>query len=845
MATAYMAPQGRRMGAFLDRRAIGAVKVKRWDGVSRSCGEWDCLRRDPELWFRDGNCLVHLYGKGHSKRGPSFKVPFSALIDAQCFPLIARFLSTDGHRPRTPQEMKRLERTDPSQTIDLYVAPGALANKEQTLQYHLATRNLFAWVFGLPLVGVHLGQALIGLLNSMHEFRSGLGDNVSDLMEYFERAGYLRLTGSPDHALALAHFAEHFQMRDLYVRAMAHCVGMNERLHFSSEYLYIDQSMKKLLRLLRKDMDDRMFRASDTLRNFLDDELSDTYVGLPSGPRAHLERFRSFLMGYYTKQLGYYPPRLFDSNLLRMMREDFEALYELLVDNGYDTSQPMPTIAVGGICILQLVQDFDKAHDHKPIEHPLPLLPHVQEMPSVKRMNWLPRGGRTKPDQRLLEHTALIKATNWKREFFTNELVCAYRKFEEDTILAPKKTDKQEKVSLIDARKVRWLVVYAVYQVLKNVTEEPAEVQDDMDAAYHLSISTGLLPVWEHKHELGFLIRSQTDMVRTSSLVGTRDTRPQMVEFPEPKIEIKPDIDYFALTHKDEPGQSKGGLVLMTGSAPLTRSNSLSKALSLTKRRSMMFFKSTTGVPPVPSHPYLRPVHQEIVVPGYGNGMNEVQLDEKEPVPSGSWASRSDSTASKTPSNVESVFDRTDGTDEYESEIETPSSSVKSSSPDVTYGQTDNGWDAMPAPLNVRSKRRDVVSMIIPSIPPRRGTVPRPLSAVLDLDAAGDGELSTDSSTVDLSSPSLPHSSSFLQRKATKRLSELRRRSFVPTTGSKRTSESNEDNAITFVTDEKAEWASMQSWLDGDRDRLEVSGRNGNGDSWGQYAELGGLTETK
>jgi hypothetical protein len=193
--------------------------------------------QDPELWFRDGNCLVHLYGKGHSKRGPSFKVPFSALVDAQCFPLIARFLSTDGSRPRTPREMRRLERTEPSKTIELYIAPGALANKEQTLKYHLATRNLFAWVFGQPLVGLHLGQAVIGLLNSMHEFRSGLGDNVSDLMEYLDQAGYLNLTGSPDHALAMAYFADHFQMRELYVRAMSHCVGMNERLHSSSEYL--------------------------------------------------------------------------------------------------------------------------------------------------------------------------------------------------------------------------------------------------------------------------------------------------------------------------------------------------------------------------------------------------------------------------------------------------------------------------------------------------------------------------------------------------------------------------------------------------------------------------------
>jgi hypothetical protein len=605
-------------------------------------------------------------------------------------------------------------------------------------------------------------------------------------------------------------------------------------------------------------MEARLYRASDILKNFLDDELSDTYIGLPAGPRAHLERFRSFLMSFYTTQLGYYPPRIFDSNLYRMMREDFEALYELLVDNGYDSSKTMPAIAVGGICTLQLVQDFDEAHDHTSLQHPLPLLPHVAEaQSSPRRTSWLPRSGRTKPDQKLLEHTALIKATNWKREFFSNELVCAYRRFEEDTILSPNKVDKQEKLSLVDARKVRWLLIYAIYQVLRTVTEEPSEVQDDLDATYHLSISTELLPEWEQKHELGFLIRSQTDMVRASSLVGTPDALPEMrpevrlearPEVRAEKIEIKPDIDYFALTHKEDPAASKAEWTPMTSSAPVTRSNSLSRALSLTKRRSVMFFKSAAGIPPIPSIPSSHSMHHEIVVPGYGNGTNEVQIDDLlTPVPSGSWGTRSDSTASKTASTVDSVFDTV--TDGDESGSESPNSSVEPSSPDVAFADIETEWDAMPAPLNVSQKRRDVVSMIIPSLPARRGSIPRPLSGLFDLNQTKEHEAATeptspDLSSPDLSSPDLPRSSSFLQRTATKRLSELRRRSFVPLTTPRRISESCE-NLSTYITDEKAEWASMQSWLDGDQDRLEVSGRNGKGDAWGQFAELGGLTETK
>lgn len=594
-------------------------------------------------------------------------------------------------------------------------------------------------------------------------------------------------------------------------------------------------------------MEDRLHHASDSLRNFLDEELSDTYVGLPAGPRAHLERFRSFLMSYYTTQLGYYPPRIFDSNLLRMMREDFEALYELLVDNEYDSTKSMPPIAVGGICTLQLVQDFDEAHRHPGQEHPLPLLPSVVETPKSRRTSWLSRSGPTKPSQRLFEHAALIKATNWKREFFRNDLVSAYRQFEEDTILAPQKVDKYERISLIDARKVRWLLVYAVYQVLKSVTEEPLEVQGDVDAAYHLSISTALLPKWEQTHELGFLLRSQTDMVRASSSAGTPSaTRSQEVEvktrLEEPAIEIKPDIDYIALTQKSPVLHEWDEAPTPS---PVLRAKSLSRALSVTRRRSLMFFRSSANSPPLPSQLPTRPVHHEIVVPGYGNGTNKVHMDDQA-IAYGSWASRSDSSASKTPSSADSVFDELDGTDDDDSTSATPTSSVRTTSPPSAFAEMEQTWDAVPAPLNLPSKRRDVLSMVIPSsaVPDRRASLRRPLSAMLDFSTIKAIDTDAESSPKDQYSPVLPQSPSFLQRTTSMRMPDLRRRSFVPTTSSRRISENNTD-ASKFVTDEKAEWAVMQSWLDGDRDRLEVSGRNGKGDAWGQYAELGGLTETK
>lgn len=174
--------------------------------------------------------MVHLHAKGHSQRGPSFKVPFSALLDAQCYPLIQRFLVWEGVQKPNLRELMRWSKKHTTRKIELYIPPPPTTDKTQAFNYHLATRNFFAWVFRRSMVGYSLGGALIGLLHSMHEFRSGVDDNVSDMMEYFDEEGYLDMANQPNHALAILQLAECFQMKELYIRAFAHCVGMSENL---------------------------------------------------------------------------------------------------------------------------------------------------------------------------------------------------------------------------------------------------------------------------------------------------------------------------------------------------------------------------------------------------------------------------------------------------------------------------------------------------------------------------------------------------------------------------------------------------------------------------------------
>jgi hypothetical protein len=132
----------------------------------------------------------------------------------------------DGENSNYPHQKNQ------TKIYELYIPSPSIAKREQAFSYHIATRNLFAWICGKPLVGNHLGGALVGLLNSINEFRTKGEDHVETIMEYIDEQGYQDMINQPDHALAILFFAEEFQFKDLWISAFVHCCGMNEKLAF-------------------------------------------------------------------------------------------------------------------------------------------------------------------------------------------------------------------------------------------------------------------------------------------------------------------------------------------------------------------------------------------------------------------------------------------------------------------------------------------------------------------------------------------------------------------------------------------------------------------------------------
>ena len=357
------------------------------------------------------------------------------------------------------------------------------------------------------------------------------------------------------------------------------------------------------------------------------------------------------------------------------------------------------------------------------------------------------------------------------------------------------------------------------------------------------------------------LLRRQTDdaTAASSEVCWGGDAAAEVPSSAAGRIEIRPDVDYFALTHRapsEAPRNNRSDsmpVVSTGGPAVPQRSSSLTQALSRssTFRRSMMLFKPLSTAPSSSSLSS-RPAYHEILVLGYGNGTNEVNFHEGDvpPLPSRElMATRSNSTGSNsdaisTPESLDSADSSVDTGDS----IKTPGPVVPSDSHLLE--------DLQPQPLRLR--RRDVVSMMMPAISRSlslpTGSRTRPASTIVqthDYSAAYgalveeerqkifDEEQPTTTPREPLGAGAVRATS--LRHRGGALLSELKRRG---TTADAlpapriRGEDVAADDHDDWEAEQRqaAEWASMQAFMDGDK---------GARPAWEQYADLGGLTEAR
>jgi len=221
-----------------------------------------------------------------------------------------------------------------------------------------------------------------------------------------------------------------------------------------------------------------------------------------------------------------------------------------------------------------------------------------------------------KPDPRLVTFASLAKATNGRdQSFFDCTLVRAYRGFEKDCIFSPSKADKSDKLSQTDARKVRWILIYAILQTLLSATRVPDQVRDAQNVSYNISVLTTGCPPWKEERPYETLLRTQTEQTRADFIASKDKAKVQTA--PVTPIEIKPDVDYFAINQKAKHARYNSGTSILSVDS---KKSSIRKALS------------TLGNMPELKHPRPQSASfHEILIQGYGNGTNKVITAEPTP----------------------------------------------------------------------------------------------------------------------------------------------------------------------------------------------------------------------
>lgn len=478
----------------------------------RTTTNWDSIRRDPELWFPSGDCLVHFYAQGQSRRGASLRVSLAAIESSNCKPLLDRF-SAKANAESPSAASDRSSSTDedyfndpsPPAKHELFIPAPSGLTKEGSFRYHVVTRNFFAWMFEKPLVGHRLGDSLLSLLDRMNEFRTDEDENLEDILSYLDSQEYTDFRSCPDHALAVLQFAEKHELLELWRDSFCHCAGMCDDLQFSAEYEFVSRQSKALITRAHFEMDLRLDHAGRSLGNFLEDDLSGAYLGLSPAARVHLDRFRSFLHSFYVGKYGYWPPTVSNpssaalpKSTYKSMYFEFRNLYEYLVDptSGTDLQSDRP--ADGGICVFQNITAFDKRKKYASLPHPLPLIPEAsllcdrQKTGTVRKLFKYSQA--QKIERRTAAVAALSAATNPSdMKVMGCSLVREYLRFEKSWTLQ----EKDESVSCSDARKVRWILIYAVLQTLISVTRAPPEVRDTEGIPYPLCCQIAGTPPWD------------------------------------------------------------------------------------------------------------------------------------------------------------------------------------------------------------------------------------------------------------------------------------------------------------------------------------------------------------
>lgn len=584
--------------------------IKRWIGAGRPVQRWNKLRKDPELWDPNGDVLVFFGQKGQSPRpNPSFRLS-SHIIEAT----ESRYLITllregsteeDIHMPPSPagappmlprpghygqqylvphggvysrggqptppiSEDASLADADGQISYEMYfAAPSNMTHADQ-LRHQITTRNVFALLYHASLVGLSLYQALADLHARLESYMPPESDNVGTILNYLSARGIDDVRNDAETAVSLLAWSEGNEVRweEGWRESFLHAAGMYSQLEACADFKHVTPITRALLERACLETQLRVQAAEERLAAFQYSDMWPAAVATmanPAGPvmtspaKAAADRLQIFLLQYYTREYGIWPPPSPNQNGIGMahgggdgeeemwltrtiaqsLQKDFAALYDYLVNRDivWDGSEArsgrkwMMVSETGNrgfdadtddLPLTDILIEFDNKLRFPHIPHPYPLVPESIPPPpdaavaagrkestgggmfggksSSKKSANTPvgnTGGNNSGRSGAVERRIQLAYTE-----ATNICILGSDFTHSALIDAFGKFEKTDRVGEVDpslARRGRWVLVYGILQTLASVSVDAPNVRYRDDVSYHLSprLKGAKMPPWK------------------------------------------------------------------------------------------------------------------------------------------------------------------------------------------------------------------------------------------------------------------------------------------------------------------------------------------------------------
>lgn len=314
-------------------------------------------------------------------------------------------------------------------SYELYFPPPTNASKVDQLRYQLTTRNVFAVLCHVSLVGISLHQALSDLLARLEDYvPQNRVDNVLTIMSYLSARGIDDLRNDAETAVGLLAWSEDPKVRweEVWREAFVHVAGLYGTsrgrvvLESSADFKKISPITRALLERASLETQLRVQAAEERLGAFSFADMWPTSFSIvpsfsgalvTSPAKDAADRLQRFLVEHYRHVFGGRWPPPPPSNgaphespanadepiwltrtVTQALQKDFGAVYDYLVNRDivWDMSEARPSrkwlmVSDSGnkafdadtidLPMTDILIEFDNRQRFPHIPHPYPLVP--------------------------------------------------------------------------------------------------------------------------------------------------------------------------------------------------------------------------------------------------------------------------------------------------------------------------------------------------------------------------------------------------------------------------------------------------------------------------------------